>query len=447
MLKDFVAFDIEMPTQAVFAISAIGITVVKDGRISDRFYSLVDPQTKFSKYVVELIGITPEMVKGAPTLPQLWKRISAYFTNGSLIVSHGAHGDILTLAAALNRYGIEWGGEISYLCTCDLTLGESPDLEHHSLDYLCEHFGVELLHHNAQSDSDGCAEVLLRYISDGAELEKYIKRVNAGELIERHRMKCLDDKLRQKKKNALKELASPKETAYEFERRYYRSFEPFENEKTAERIRRTLVREGVKVFGLPDETVRNLAGTLTDVQMNNLLPQRRFNCYEMYRLYVYAFNRAKNRTRNFVDLLVSLPSYGALEGIDLHGAAAAIYDKSISVAQLAFKLARQNVFGYNVLAVMLMLESELYETDPPEALKIIRHILIYSPSRDKALMTRVLWMLSRVIIGGGNDDEVVSLLIPKKYLRRAVTMALDDAPEKSEHIENFYAYTLSANRK
>ena len=104
---DFVAFDIEMPTQAVYAISAIGVTIVRDNKIKKRFYTLVNPETGFSKYVIKLIGITPEMVKDAPTLPKVWEEIGEYFTCGDIIVSHGAHGDILTLIGALQRYKIE----------------------------------------------------------------------------------------------------------------------------------------------------------------------------------------------------------------------------------------------------------------------------------------------------------------------------------------------------
>ena len=67
MINSFVAFDIEMPSQHKPRISAIGITLVKDGIITEKAYYLVNPEIKFDPYVIELVGITPEMVANEPT--------------------------------------------------------------------------------------------------------------------------------------------------------------------------------------------------------------------------------------------------------------------------------------------------------------------------------------------------------------------------------------------
>ena len=414
---DFVAFDIEMPSQAVFSISAIGVTVVKGGRITDRYYSLVNPETKFSKYVIDLIGITPSMVRDAPTLPQVWEELEPYFTSGDIIVSHGAHGDILTLVCALGRYGILWEGDINYLCTCDLALSQSPEFEHHSLDFLCEHFGITLEHHNAQSDSDGCAKLLLKYLENGADVEKLVKKTNAEYFLNRQNTKALSDKLKQRKKLALRELAAAKPTSFDFERQYYRFFTANSDEKLQAVIRDSLQRKETIVFGVSEEMLSELAETLDEVKLFNLLSQKKFASFEMYRLYVYAFNRVDEAPKNFCALLVSLPSFDALSKIDLKKAKAAIFDGNLSSISMINELAKQNVFGFNALALMLIQSEQTFITDPEETLKIVKRVLVYGRIKDNSAQKVCAEIISSIKKLGCFDDFIEKLSIPKKVSR------------------------------
>ena len=75
MSERFIAFDLEMPGQKDLRISAIGITVVEDGEIVDSYYHLVNPETEFDPFVIDLVGITPEMVENEPTFPEIWRDI------------------------------------------------------------------------------------------------------------------------------------------------------------------------------------------------------------------------------------------------------------------------------------------------------------------------------------------------------------------------------------
>ena len=58
-----VAFDVETPNSHNDRISSIGITVVENGIIADNLYYLVNPETYFDMFNVQLTGITPEMAK------------------------------------------------------------------------------------------------------------------------------------------------------------------------------------------------------------------------------------------------------------------------------------------------------------------------------------------------------------------------------------------------
>lgn len=172
-MNRFVVFDVEMPCQQKMRISAIGITVIEDGKICDKRFYYVNPQCRFDPYVIKLIGITPEMVEDKPTFPEIWEEIKDIMSSG-ILVAHGAPGDMKVLCECLKYYEIEWKETAQYLCTCEIGLECYPYLDGHSLDVMCKHIGFDLDHHNAQSDSEGCARLLLDYIKCGADLSKFL---------------------------------------------------------------------------------------------------------------------------------------------------------------------------------------------------------------------------------------------------------------------------------
>ena len=70
-MSRFIAFDVETPNGLNNRMSAIGITVIENGAITDEFYSLVNPETHFDSFNVQLTGISEKSVKNAPTFPEL----------------------------------------------------------------------------------------------------------------------------------------------------------------------------------------------------------------------------------------------------------------------------------------------------------------------------------------------------------------------------------------
>ena len=74
MRNRYIVFDVETPNRLNDRISAIGITVIEDGRIINEFYSLINPETKFDLNI-RLTGITPESVLDRPTFQEIWNTI------------------------------------------------------------------------------------------------------------------------------------------------------------------------------------------------------------------------------------------------------------------------------------------------------------------------------------------------------------------------------------
>ena len=173
-MANYIVFDVETPNRANDRMSAIGITVVKDNRIDASFYSLVDPETHFDHFNTLLTGIDADKVKDAPNFVRLWEKICPIMSNG-VLVAHNAAFDMSVLRSCLRSYGITWKSAAEYLCTVQIGRRVLPDMKH-GLNVLCDHYGIALDHHRADSDARACAQILLRYMESGVDVSAYIKK-------------------------------------------------------------------------------------------------------------------------------------------------------------------------------------------------------------------------------------------------------------------------------
>ena len=174
MKERYIVFDVETPNRANDRMSAIGITVVEDGKIRDSLYSLVYPEARFDYFNIQLTGISPEDVKDAPDFAALWQTIEPIFSSG-ILVAHNAPFDMGVLAKCLRAYGIRWKAQAYYACTCAMGKQCYPNLPNHKLNTMCEALGISLDHHRADSDSTACAKLLLDYQAQGFSVRPFIR--------------------------------------------------------------------------------------------------------------------------------------------------------------------------------------------------------------------------------------------------------------------------------
>jgi len=169
----YIVFDVETPNRYNDRMSAIGISVVEDGKIVEEMFSYVNPEEPFDDFNTQLTGISAETVCDAPTFPELWKRIRELFESG-VLVAHNAPFDLGVLRSCLKNYGIQWKRRVQYCCTVQIGRGVLPGVKH-SLDAMCSLYGIALDHHKADSDSHAAAEILLRYMGKGVDLGKWTR--------------------------------------------------------------------------------------------------------------------------------------------------------------------------------------------------------------------------------------------------------------------------------
>lgn len=172
-MSRYIAFDVETPNRYNNRMSAIGITVIENGIITRKLYSLIKPGTGFDYFNTRLTGISEEMVQDKPTFPQIWDKIEPIMSSG-ILIAHNAQFDMSVLKCCLHDYGIAWKKSAPYLCTVQIGRRVLPKMSH-KLNSLCDYYGISLNHHHAGSDSLACAEIFLKHIKSGTDINRFVK--------------------------------------------------------------------------------------------------------------------------------------------------------------------------------------------------------------------------------------------------------------------------------
>lgn len=77
---NFVAIDFETANGSRDSACAIGAVVVRDGKIVERKYSLINPKVPFQKFCTYIHGITDLAVRKAPTFEDIYPPSSSCWT-------------------------------------------------------------------------------------------------------------------------------------------------------------------------------------------------------------------------------------------------------------------------------------------------------------------------------------------------------------------------------
>lgn len=155
---DFIALDFETANRKQYPCAA-GVAVVKNGQIVSRDYTLINPESSFDDICINVHGITPEQVAGAPTFPEFLTKWSAFMQHYP-VVAHNIGTERSALEKSCARYKLELP-RVTFYDTLQLCRVNYPGKESYTLDALCSERGIELEHHNALSDAVGCAELML----------------------------------------------------------------------------------------------------------------------------------------------------------------------------------------------------------------------------------------------------------------------------------------------
>ena len=171
-MNNFAAIDFETANQHPTSVCSVGIVVIKDGRISDTFYSLIKPEPEFYSYHNSLVhGIHKETTVNSPVFPYVWEQI-APLIEGLPLIAHNKSFDERCLKAVFKTYQMDYP-DFEFHCTLQLARktfkGKLPNFQLQTVSSCC---GFNLIsHHNALSDAEACAHIALQ-IFNSADILK-----------------------------------------------------------------------------------------------------------------------------------------------------------------------------------------------------------------------------------------------------------------------------------
>lgn len=139
-------------------ITEIAIIRIEHGEVVERWETLVNPGRPIPPNLQQFIGITDEMVAGAPSFAEVADKVQALLAD-TVFVAHNARFDYGFLKNALGA--LDRRLDLPVMCTIKLSRALFPQHHRHGLDALIERHGLVCeARHRAMGDTDA----LLQFI-------------------------------------------------------------------------------------------------------------------------------------------------------------------------------------------------------------------------------------------------------------------------------------------
>ena len=161
--EEYVAFDLETTglSSVNDRIIEIGAVIMRGKDEIKRFQTFVDPERSLERRIVDLTGISDDMLRGAPkieeVLPQFIK-----FVGDRVLVAHNADFDTGFIRAECERQGIPY----TFTSADTLVLSQNlmPQLGKFKLDIVANALSLpEFNHHRAADDAVICGMIMERF--------------------------------------------------------------------------------------------------------------------------------------------------------------------------------------------------------------------------------------------------------------------------------------------
>ncbi len=156
------------------------IAVVRhDGeKILDTYQTLINPETAIPYNIVQITGITQDMVADAPRFFEVAKKI-VEMTDDAIFVAHNVRFDYNFLQQEFKRLGYTFSKR--QLCTVRLSRKAFPGLPSYSLGNLIKYFKIKVKdRHRAYDDAIASAKLLEMALNQDGSEEKIRSLVDLG---------------------------------------------------------------------------------------------------------------------------------------------------------------------------------------------------------------------------------------------------------------------------
>ncbi|MDO5522231.1 MAG: 3'-5' exonuclease, partial [bacterium] len=141
MVQSFVAIDVETTglSPDKYHIIEVGALKVRGGEVVETFSSLINPGYELSSTIVNLTGITDEMLINAKSFKEVAEELREFLGKETLL-GHNVSFDYRFLKTEFMRAGFKFDHPV--IDTLAIAKQMHSDLKSRSLENLCRHYGL-----------------------------------------------------------------------------------------------------------------------------------------------------------------------------------------------------------------------------------------------------------------------------------------------------------------
>jgi DNA polymerase III epsilon subunit family exonuclease len=133
--------------------------------ILDEYHTLVDPMEPMQQGVIEIHGITNEMVRGCPYPAEVVKDFSTYLGD-AVFIAHNARFDVRVIGTEMARAGMN-PPENHVVDTVILARRAFPGMPNYRLGTVASYLGIRQdIHHRGLPDAVAAMEIFRRYLRE-----------------------------------------------------------------------------------------------------------------------------------------------------------------------------------------------------------------------------------------------------------------------------------------
>ena len=159
---DFVSIDFETATHQADSACAVGIVSVEEGKITDKYYTLIQPPfNEYSWHNIQVHGIAPKDTWDSPLFSDVYPEIKSRLEN-KIVVAHNEGFDRKVLQSTMDTYRLDYSElNLTQKWECTLKIYRKKGYKPANLAACCKVHNIELNHHEALSDAVACAQLYL----------------------------------------------------------------------------------------------------------------------------------------------------------------------------------------------------------------------------------------------------------------------------------------------
>lgn len=154
----FVAIDFETADTGADSACAVGLVRVEGLQVVRREVALIRPP-RSRVHFTHIHGLTWDKLKDAPPFADLWPQLAPMLDGAAVLAAHNATFDRRVLLACCETAGLPIP-TAPFLCTVHVAR-RTWKLKPNDLPSVCRRLGIGLTHHDAGSDAEACARILI----------------------------------------------------------------------------------------------------------------------------------------------------------------------------------------------------------------------------------------------------------------------------------------------